>query len=145
VNGIPGLHKTHRDAGLLVFRLAGFDRLRQIEAHADDRESLLGEREAHGAAAPFGLVVPGQSVSAAPLIGSASTFWYWLGPVGPGPKIAGRIVIVSAPPSATKSCVTVKVCGVSGPGDRRVLGFTKLTFAIENLSPCLMVSPLPCR
>src|SRR6516165_4802296 len=43
---------------------------------------------------PFGDVVPGHRVRAALLAGNASTFWY----CDPGPKIAGRMVIVSLPP-----------------------------------------------
>src|ERR1700688_2843635 len=45
------------------------------------------------------------------------------------------------PPMPTKFWVTVKVCGVSGPGGRRERGLTKFTLRTENLSPWLKVSP----
>src|ERR1039458_7342263 len=58
--------------------------------------------------------------------------------------MAGRICSTSAAllePNPVISWVIVKVCGVSGPGLLRVRGFTMLTFKMENLSPCLKVSP----
>ena len=45
------------------------------------------------------------------------------------------------PPTAVRSCVMVNTLFAALPGMRRVIGLTRFTLAMENLSPTFTVSP----
>src|SRR6185437_10223791 len=57
--------------------------------------------------------------------------------------MAGRKLIVSAPPPAAEAMAVVMVntLAVAGPTMRRVMRLTLFTLAMENLSPMLTLSP----